>query len=365
MERTPIEKVTARAFRFPTETPQEDGTLAWDSTTMVVVWLHAGAEIGMGYTYGHEAIREMVAGDLATAINQLDAMDVPAAWEAMVAALRNNGRPGLSAMAVSAVDVALWDLKGKLVGLPLMDLLGRAHKQVPVYGSGGFTNYSDAELEKQLEGWCAEGIRAVKIKVGRNDRRDLQRAELARRVIGAQRALMADANGAYTPPRGLRMIQDLQRSSGVCYMEEPLSSDALEQLALLRQQRPGGMEIAAGEYGYTPDYFRRMVQAGAVDVLQADVTRCGGITGIQKASAVSQVFFTPLSAHCAPAISTVACAALSPTIHMEYFHDHVRLEKAAFDGFPALEDGALIPPAEAPGHGFAFKDADMARYEVS
>ena len=113
-----------------------------------------------------------------------------------------------------------------------------------------------------------------------------------------------------------------------------MSSDDLDGLRLLRDRAPAGMEIAAGEYGYDPFYFRRMLEAGAVDVLQADATRCGGITGFLKAAAIADASHMPLSAHTAPALHLHVCCAAPRLRHLEWFHDHVRIEQVLFDGAP-------------------------------
>src|SRR5581483_12032583 len=110
---------------------------------------------------------------------------------------RNLGRDGITSMAVSAVDVALWDLKGKLLGVPVCRLLAAARERVPVYGSGGFTSYSDAQLGAQLSGWVHDGIPRVKMKVGRDPADDPRRVAVARNAIGDATELFVDANGAY------------------------------------------------------------------------------------------------------------------------------------------------------------------------
>ncbi len=259
------------------------------------------------------------------------------------------------------MDIALWDLKAKLLGLALSTLLGQARDSVPVYGSGGFTSYDDARLQEQLGGWAAEGCAEVKMKIGREPGRDLKRSEAAKRAIG-DATLFVDANGAYDRKQALAFAQDFAQL-GVGWFEEPVSSDDLEGLRLIRNRAPGGMRIAAGEYGYTPYYFRTMLEAGAVDVLQADATRCGGITGFMRAAALCDGFELPLSSHCAPAIHLAPASAASRLVHMEWFHDHVRIEGMLFDGAPQLRNGVVRPDPAAPGHGLRFREADARKYE--
>ncbi len=232
-------------------------------------------------------------------------MAVPAAWEAMVHAIRNLGRPGICSMAIAAVDSCLWDLKARLLDVPLVTLLGAAHDGAPVYGSGGFTSYSTAQLQKQLGGWVAEGIPRVKMKIGAHPDQDLDRVRAARQAIGPEPELFVDANGAYSRKQALDFA-DAFTEFGVSWFEEPVSADDLAGLHLLRDRAPAGMEIAAGEYGYDLWYFRRMLEAEAVDVLQADATRCAGITGFLQVGAA-------LSGPLAPALCTLCPVPARPS----------------------------------------------------
>jgi L-alanine-DL-glutamate epimerase-like enolase superfamily enzyme len=189
-QRQALQRLDVSAYTVPTDEPESDGTADWDSTTIVLAEVHAGDASGLGYTYGDVAVGTLVESKLAGVVRGRDAMAVPAAWEAMVEAIRNLGRPGICSMAIAAVDVALWDLKARILGLPLVTLLGAAHHDVPVYGSGGFTSYSPEELRDQLGGWVERGIRRVKMKVGREPEQDPARVAAARDAIasGAARA---------------------------------------------------------------------------------------------------------------------------------------------------------------------------------
>jgi L-alanine-DL-glutamate epimerase-like enolase superfamily enzyme len=356
----PVQRVRASAFVVPTDAPESDGTLEWDRTTIVVVEVSAGAHTGVGWTYADKATAELVGEALAPAVAGRDATAIPALHARMARAIRNLGRPGIASMAISAVDAALWDLKAKLFGVPLVTLLGARRASAPVYGSGGFTSYSDDHLCEQLGGWVAQGIPRVKMKVGREPARDLDRVRAARGAIG-EAQLFVDANGAYARKQAFALARAF-RELGVVWFEEPVSSDDLEGLRLLRDRAPAGMDIAAGEYGYEPHYFRRMLQAEAVDVLQADATRAGGFTGLLQADALCEAFDTPLSIHCAPALQVHAACACQRLVHVEYFHDHARIEEMLFDGAPAPRQGALWPDPSRPGIGVDLKRADARRF---
>ncbi|HZD88702.1 MAG TPA: enolase C-terminal domain-like protein [Pseudolabrys sp.] len=352
-----IDDITARALTIPTDAPEADGTLSWSDTTIVLVEISAGGKRGLGYTYTAGAAADLVSGKLANVLRGRDAFDIPGLWLAMVAAVRNIGWRGLAANAISAADIALWDLKAKLLDLPLYKLLGAVRDEVPIYGSGGFTSYSDKQLQEQLAGWVEDGCRWVKMKIGSEPDRDLKRVDAARHAIGTA-TLFVDANGAYARKQALAFAE---KFAGVGWFEEPVSSDDLEGLRLMRDRAPAGMEIAAGEYGYDPFYFRRMVEAGAVDVLQADATRCCGITGFLKAAEIAASFSVPMSGHTAPSVHMHVCCAVPHLQHLEWFHDHVRIEQGIFDGAPRASGGAVRPDPQRPGLGLEFKPADAKR----
>jgi L-alanine-DL-glutamate epimerase-like enolase superfamily enzyme len=359
----PIEHVDASAFTVPTERPESDGTFEWDATTVAVAEVAAGGARGLGFSYTGEAAARVIERRLAPRVIGRDALDVPAAWAAMVAAVRNVGLPGIAATAISAVDIALWDLKARLLDLPLVRLLGAARGSVPVYGSGGFTSYDTAALREQVTAWADAGIDQVKIKVGRTPRDDVVRVRAARSAVGPDIGLFVDANGAYAAKQALSLAQEFAHY-GVSWFEEPVPSDDLEGLCLLRERAPAGMEIAAGEYGYDARYFRRMLAAGAVDVLQVDATRCLGITGFLAASTLADAFAAPVSAHTAPAIHLHPCCAVSNVRHIEWFHDHVLIERSLFDGVVEPEDGHLRPDLTRPGLGLELRREEAAQYAV-
>jgi L-alanine-DL-glutamate epimerase-like enolase superfamily enzyme len=353
-----IEAVEARAFTVPTEAPESDGTLEWDSTTIVVVEVAAGEERGLGYTYSHAAAAQVVGSVLAPLVEGADPLAPPVAWAAMRRAVRNVGYEGIAAMAIAAVDIALWDLRAKLLGLSLADSLGRRRDAIPAYGSGGFTSLEGEELAAHLRRFVEQGFGAVKMKVGRDPDRDRDRLATAREAIGPDVALMVDANGAFDRRHALRAAE-LYAEFGVVYLEEPVSSEDLGGLAWLRDRVPAPIEIAAGEYLWDLAAMGRM--APCVDVLQADVTRCGGITPLLGADGICAAHGVPFSPHCAPQASAHLCCALGHAVHVEYFHDHARLEPLLFDGTIEPAGGALRPDPERPGLGIALRP-DAGRF---
>lgn len=357
----PIASIETRAFTVPTDAPESDGTIKWNSTTLVLALVSAGGQPGTGYSYTEHAAAPLIEQKLREVVVGRDVFAIRAAWDAMVHAVRNLGRPGLASAAISAVDVALWDLKAKLLAQPLTRLIGTVRAAIPVYGSGGFTSYTDAQLSQQLGGWAEAGIRDVKMKVGREPGRDPERVHVAREAIGPGTGLFVDANGAYDRKQALGLAEKFAEDD-VTWFEEPVSSDDLEGLRLMVERAPPGMEIAAGEYGYDPVYFRRMLQAGAVDVLQADATRCGGVTGFLIAEALAGSFGAPLSAHTAPTLHGHLGCVCPRVRNVEYFHDHARIEPLLFDGALTPEDGLLRPDLSRAGLGIELKRADAERF---
>ncbi|MEH3147448.1 MAG: mandelate racemase [Methylobacterium frigidaeris] len=358
-----ITAVRAQAFTVPTDAPEADGTFAWDRTTIVVVHVEAGPAAGLGYSYTDASVAGLIARTLGPRIEGLDPFDIPRANAVLWRAVRNLGRGGLAATAISALDTALWDLKARLLGLPLARLLGRARDRAEVYGSGGFTSYDDRRLRDQLSGWVErDGCRAVKMKIGAEPERDPARMAAARGAIG-DASLFIDANGAFTPKAAIAFAGRAQEC-GVAWFEEPVTSDDPAGLAAVRARAPAGIEVAAGEYVYGLDDMRRLLEAGAVDCAQADVTRCGGYSGFLALAGLCEAAHRDLSGHCAPALHLPVAVAAPRFRHLEWFHDHVRIERMLFDGAPVARDGFIAPDLSRPGHGLALKHRDAQAYAV-
>lgn len=362
-----ILRIVSRAYRIPTDRPEADGTLEWDSTPVVVVEATSDqGEHGYGFSYAATAASGVVEELLEAEIVGRPVDQPRAGWQAMVAKVRNAGLPGVAASAISAVDVALWDLHARSLRLPLYRVLGAAREGVPIYGSGGFTSYTVDELQAQLSRWVAEGVTRVKMKVGLQRGscadEDVHRVAAAREAIGESTELFVDANGAYTAKQAVELGRRFSEH-GVSYFEEPVSSDHLEQMGYVRQNVAPA--VAAGEYGYSPWYFRRMLEARAVDILQADVTRCLGITGFLAAGALADAFGVPFSAHTAPTIHAHVGCAVPRLEHVEYFHDHARLEPMLFEGVPMPLAGVLRPDPNRAGLGLELREHESEQWRVA
>ena len=356
--RVRVSRLQAGTYRIPTTLggrarPESDGTATWDHTDVLVVEVHAAGETGLGYAYASPAALTVARDTLAHLVLGSDVFDAARTFWAMARAVRNTGWPGVAAGAVSALDIALYDLRARLLGVSLLDLLGAARTRVRAYGSGGFTDYADNELAEQLAGWAQRGMTAVKMKVGSHPADDPRRAMVARAAIGNDVELFIDANGALDRKPALALAERIAADAGATWFEEPVSSDDRAGLRLLRQRCPAAMQIAAGEYAYTPASFRDLIEAQAVDTLQADATRCGGVTGFLNAAQQCVAAGIPLSAHTAPALHAVLGCVAQPVVHVESFHDHELVEALLFDGISRLVDACLEPPRDRAGHGLS------------
>jgi L-alanine-DL-glutamate epimerase-like enolase superfamily enzyme len=359
----PIDAIEVQAYTIPTQSPESDGTLEWDSTTLVYVEVQAGGHTGIGYTYADVATAKLIQTMLRNRLLGKDAMQIGARWNDMGNVSRNLGRDGITSMAISAVDVALWDLKGKILGQPVYALLGPVRERVPVYGSGGFTAYSETQLCEQLAGWVQDAIPRVKMKIGRDPNADIERVAAARRAIGSDAELFVDANGAYSVQEAISQAQRFAEQR-VTWFEEPVFREDYVGTRHVREHSPPGMEISDGEYGYGLYEFARMIDAQMLDVLQADATRCGGFSGLLAVDGLCQTTMTPLSTHCAPHLHLHAAMACKQLRHIEYFYDHSRIERMLFEGAADPENGHLSPDPARPGIGLELRRVDAERYAL-
>ena len=363
-ENVNISELNVSAYKIPTADEFEsDGTIEWSSTTLILVELKAGNHSGTGYTYADISSAFFIDQNLKKIVLGKNALDIPLILRAMTGSIRNNGNCGIISMAISAVDNALWDLKAKIFGCPLANLLGKVRDEFPIYGSGGFTSYSIEKLQKQLGGWAEKGLTQVKMKIGREPENDVKRVKKAREAIGEKTALFVDANGAYSAKQALEMAYKFSES-GVTWFEEPVPASDLKGLHFIREHAPASTNIAAGEYGYNLPYFEQMLDSGSVDILQADATRCGGISTFLKAGNVCDAHQLPFSSHCAPNLHLQPALSLPSFFTAEYFYDHVRIEGMLFDGIPQPVNGALHADMSRPGFGFEFKYKDAEKYKI-
>lgn len=351
-----VDQLHVRSLSFPTPAPESDATLTWDHTDVVTVEARAGSLVGLGWSYTSSAAAEIIRSELATAVLGQDASSPGRLWERMRRACRNLGTRGVVMAAISAVDIALWDLRSKELDLPLAELWGAHRDSVPVYGSGGFTSLTDDQLDEQIDGWLAAGCPAVKLKIGQDwghsPAHDLERAaRVVSRVSGAAE-VMVDASGGYSRSEAMRVGQNLDLL-GVNWFEEPVPSDDLRGLSHLRDAL--NCEVAAGEYIAELADARSMCEV--VDCVQLDVTRCGGYTGWRRCAAYAHATHVPVSAHCAPALHLPLGLADPGLRNIEWFSDQVAVEDRLIEGAPVVRKGRMgTGRSAAPGHGYQLKD---------
>jgi len=358
-----IDRIEARAYKIPTDRPESDGTLEWHETTLVTVYADCAGKRGFGYGYSDSSAVDLIEEKLGEFVVGSDPMQVEKTWELLNNKVRNLGDTGVASMAIASVDNALWDLKARLLDLPLTILLGKVRDRIEAYGSGGFTSYSDDILRDHFESYARDGFRAVKMKIGRNAQDDARRVAVARAAVGDGVALYVDANGAYTPYQALEVASMLE-ANRVSWFEEPVNHLDRKGLALVRNRIPPGIPVSVGEYGFTLEYFRELLGQQCCDILQADATRCG-ITGFMKASVLSEAFGIPFSAHTAPSIHVHCACAASRAMNIEYFYDHVRIEKMLLEGAAEVREGMVSPDMSRPGLGLELKEKDAEQYRIT
>jgi L-alanine-DL-glutamate epimerase-like enolase superfamily enzyme len=358
-----IDEARVSAYKIPTDAPESDGTFEWNSTTLVLVELRSGDYWGLGYTYGHASLCGLIEELLQKCVKKTLVQNAPKTWLDLIDQVRNEGQVGGTAMAISAIDIALWDLKAQCLKISLSELLGRVRETVPVYGSGGFTSYSSEQLQTQFENWKRDGISRFKMKVGRNSKEDIGRVRFARECIGNEAELFVDANGAYDLPTALAM-SDVFAKSGVTWFEQPIDPTDYNGMRHLRMRLPHGMSLATGEYIYDFQGVLDQLETDSGDFLQLDVTRCKGLTGYLKSAATCEIYHMPISSHCAPSLHVALGCALPGFRHIEYFHDHQQIEELFFDGTPKPVHGQLSP-TDHPGLGLRFKPDAAKRYLIA
>lgn len=359
--KSPISSVSILLFEIPCEYPESDGTYQWSSTTLIVIILEAENKKGMGYTYGDASVFSLLKDNFAPQLKNTNPFDNTHTICKLAASARNAGLPGIASHALSAADIALWDLKAKILKVPLCKLWGVSKEKITAYGSGGFTSYNEEQTATQFEGWQKQGIFQFKMKVGRYPEQDIKRVKSARKIIGPEAKLFVDANGAYDLRQALEMAEKFNECE-ISWFEEPVSADNTAGLNFIRNKTPPGMNVVAGEYGYNIFDFKKLLAAQAVDILQGDATRCGGYSGFFSAANLASAFQIPISSHTAPSIHLHLCLALPHSYNLEFFHDHQRIEEELFEGFPRLENGYLWPYLERDGHGLEIKKISGNKY---
>ncbi len=317
---------------------------------------------GLGYTYtvgrGGAAIRALIDHDLSPLLLGIDASEIEQAWKRMWWALHWVGRGGLAAFAISAIDIALWDIKAKAAGEPLWRLLGGTNNHVKAYAGGIDLFFSHEQLREQTWRFLRRGFRAIKIKVGR-DRlaEDVERVQLAREVVGPDVTLMADANMGWQVDQAIRACQTLAEF-GLFWMEEPTTPDDIEGHA--RIAREGCLPIAAGENLRTAEEFRRMIRDGGITFPEPDLSNMGGVTAWLKVAQMAQANHLKVTSHGVHDLHVHLLAAVPNASYLEVHG--FGLERFQCEPLVLAEGEAIAP--DRPGHGVELIWESLAPYSV-
>ena len=359
-----IETVEAEHFRVPLAVPLSDSThglMAAFELVTVRVRDAEGAE-GLGYTYTVGAAggagRALLADDLAPLLVGEDADAIERLWQRMWWGVHYAGRGGPTSFAMSAVDIALWDLKAKRAGLPLWKLAGGHDPAVPVYAGGIDLYFTLDELLAQTDGNLAKGFRAIKMKVGRPSlAEDLERVRAMRAHLPSDVPLMVDANMRWSVDEAVRAARGLA-PLGIHWLEEPTIPDDVDGHA--RIVREGGVPIAAGENLHTLYEFQRYLKAGAVTFPEPDCSNCGGPTVWLKVAHLAEAFNLPVTSH---GIHDIHVHLLAAVPNCSYLEAHgFGLERFMAEPLK-IADGVATAP-DRPGHGVAFDWQALGRHRA-
>jgi len=349
-----IASVEPGHYRIPLPVALSDsthGTMTGFDIVTVRISDQDGAE-GVGYTYtaasSAAAIHAQIEHDLAPLLLGQSADRIETLWQQMWWRVHYAGRGGSASFAISAVDIALWDLKARKCGQPLWRLLGGNDPKVPCYAGGIDLQFPIDQLLEQTRNNLGLGFRAIKMKVGRPRlSEDLARVRTMREMLGEDFPLMVDANMRWSVDEAVRAARGLSEL-GVYWVEEPTIPDDVAGHA--RIVREGGVPIAAGENLHSLYEFAAYLRAGAVTFPEPDVTNCGGVTVFMKVAHLAEAFNLPVTSHGAHDITVHLLAAVPNRSYLEahgFGLDHFLDHKLA------IKDGFAIA-ADRPGHGLAF-----------
>jgi len=325
---------------------------------------------GLGYTWGYQSslvTGECIARILAPLIINQDPLDTETLWDQMFNTTTAVGRKGLLVRAISAVDIALWDIKGKKTKLPLYKLLGGSQRGIPVYASGGYyrENNSLEGLADEMKRYVEKGYGAVKMKIGGTSlRNDVERVRLVRETIGEHISLMLDANGAWHDSFSALAACHAYEEFSPCWIEEPLPPD--QYLASAKVAAATDIPIAGGEQEYTRWGFTQLIQSNAVDIIQPNATVAGGITEWMKISSLASSLGATLAPHANPYIHVHLAAAFSNAMIIEYFEPREKIKVIGELMENLVEpSGGVIHPPEKPGLGITLNEEARDKYTIA
>lgn len=321
--------------------------------TIVRITTDQGLE-GFGVTYhevGGEATKSLIINNIAPKLIGRDPLETEVIWQEMFHYLRGIGRKGLMFCALSAVDIALWDLKGKIFEIPLYRLLGGNKTKIPVYGSGGWTSYSDEHLVEEMKGIVAQGYQIIKFKVGVNGGdtplKDVERVRKVREAVGPDIKILLDANNCWDAATAVQFANRV-REYNISLLEEPVFADDIRGLAKFK--RGTDIPLATGEHEYTKFGARDLVLNEAADIIQCDGTRAGGYTEMLKIAAITQAWNLKFAPHAMENIHIHLISAVPNALYLERLLLFEELTSSVYINPPMPENGFMEIP-DLPGLG--------------
>ena len=359
-----IEAVRTDSYRVPLEHVLSDSThgdIPHFELVTVRVRDAEGAE-GMGYTYavnsGGAAFAALIEGYLGPLLIGRDADETERLWQDMWWKLHYSGRGGHATSAISAVDIALWDLRARRVGLPLWRSLGGYDPKVPVYAGGIDLDFTIEALLEQADRFQAEGFRAIKMKAGRPSlSQDVERVRRMREHLGDEFPLMVDANMKWSADQAIRAAHAFEPFN-LLWLEEPTIPD--DVAGHVRVVREGRTPVASGENIHTLYEFSTLMAAGGLTYPEPDVTNCGGVTIFRKIGALAEAHNLPLTSHGAHDITVHLLAAAPNRTYMEVHG--FSMDRFLAEPMPVV-DGFTTAP-ERPGHGIELDWAALEPHRV-
>jgi L-alanine-DL-glutamate epimerase-like enolase superfamily enzyme len=366
MQDTVITDVTTTVLRHPDLPGIQDATIRHRESGRGSLFVHIKTASGQeGLAPGLALSRDVIQRVLKPALVGQDPLCIEKLWDDMFWRVRGFGRKGVAFCAISAVDIALWDLKAKLFGVPLYRLLGPYTDRVPIYGSGGWTSYSEAELVREQTGYVERGIPRVKMKVakdfGHAEAEDVQRLKAVRKAVGDEVEIYVDANNGYYAKQAIGMARHLA-DYNVKWFEEPVLADDIAGLAAIA--RAIDIPVATGEHEYTRYGFKELIAQGGADIVQPDVGRVGGVTEWMKVAHLAHAFNLPVAPHavqlvhlhlacCTPNLKVVECLGTAD-----------ETDRLWYTEFPEQRDGYWSPYPDRPGLGLELSPEAIRKYAV-
>ncbi len=355
-----IDDIRTQWLRVPISPPIADSTHVLRFMDLILVEVCAGEFSGSSYMlsfdYGPVLLKGIVDYELKRHILGMEADDIRAVYERNLQATEYIGREGVAMWGTAAIDVALWDLLARRLGVPVALLFGAHTRAVPVYGSGGWISYSDEQLADEVSRYVSRGFAGVKIKIGDQEDRDVERVRAVRQAIGPNRKLMVDANQGLTLERALRLARRLEDCQ-LEWFEEPFAKDDLEAYSRLAQASETPLAAGEREFGIPP--FRRLVLARCISVVQPDLFRVGGVTGWRIVAALADSHLLRLAPHFYREYDAHLAAGQPNLIAIESFDWLDPLLESPFE----VRDGLAIVPDRL-GFGVTFKQEAIREFRV-